>query len=368
MRKDYEIPEYILILLNVSKYTKEEALKRAVHPNAAHLRDILENEGKSLLESDYYDTELIEEFKTSCKESFINPTKPFELKAGDWDLMEHVIDQLKKGKLSKQQSTKEKSKPLPELPDSYFNPENVDRINQLLKKDFPKHLLCPSQFSIKEISTLVWLVMCPFCQKNYNIHLAHYWSKTALKWDISFNKGNFKGHLDNQHGISKNSFNKENSNEFQSQDDFNYEDSNIDNGQIIVETLQTQPESSRKAMKTINSSTPSQSERIVQINQNQLQTSVSGQKLFVISPRQLGLTVMGSAVPQNTIQPLFQSPCPVNQPYSQLRFPNKVGQKVIMISQNQAIPSTLTQAQPNESGSSSINRKDSEVKKCKTII
>ncbi len=90
LKEEYKIPEYLLILLEVSKNSNEESLKRVVTPDPEKLRKILEEEGHNLLHTDYYYPEIVEKFMNSCKESFINLTKAFSLKAGDWDLFIHV--------------------------------------------------------------------------------------------------------------------------------------------------------------------------------------------------------------------------------------------------------------------------------------
>lgn len=189
LEEEYEIPSYIVMLLNVTKYNNEESLKQAFRRDPSGLRATIQEEGVEILTSDYYTQEMADSFKAACVKSFINPTKGFRLKPGDWDLLVHILEKLCSGKQWKKSRAKRRKLDAEHETSTFISEENINRLNNLLKKDYPKNLHVPDRFLIREISLLSWEVKCPVCGNFYKIQLQH-------EKSVNFNRGNFSKHLE----------------------------------------------------------------------------------------------------------------------------------------------------------------------------
>lgn len=200
LQERFEIAEYLLILLKVTKYSTKFALQSADE----NIRAILQAAGSKVLFSEYYKTKF-PNFADLCDKSFIDPSdRDFLIPDGDWKSLIKAIEILKTSKFTNKTAiVKRKKRQRTESETvSYFTTENKRKLSSLIQKKWPKFFKSPDDIHLEESdeNKTTWRIQCPVpdCHSKVTIHIIESTSGESgcENEKINFNQGNFKKHLE----------------------------------------------------------------------------------------------------------------------------------------------------------------------------
>jgi hypothetical protein len=227
----YDIPDYVLILLKLNGFTSEKSLRGAASDGLQSFLDVLGNCGKKILDSSFYSEDIKNQFSLSCSQSFVDSSN-FEILRGTSYLLKELLDDISRNKFDKKKSenvTKSREEK-DSNSGSYYTDENIQKLNQLLRRNWLKENIphsVPDNFSVSVSSTSSWSVSCPMCPSNFKVFLKPYQNS------VQFNTSYFNSHL-KQHKISsRNSSMESSSNEELSHDSSSF---SCSGNEILTET------------------------------------------------------------------------------------------------------------------------------------